>query len=148
MPGKKVWIGLGVVLVLGVGVSRLLGSRPEATELDAPIARCPSTPNCARLRVPLAADPLAVVDAVHQTLPSLSGASLVTPTPTGALAAFTVGPFSDEVAVEVEAGSRGAVLWVRSASRVGRSDWGVNARRAQRIVAAVAGWLPPEALAR
>ena len=72
----------------------------------------------------------------------------MTPTPTGALAAFTVGPFSDEVAVEVEAGSRGAVLWVRSASRVGRSDWGVNARRAQRIVAAVAGWLPPEALAR
>ncbi|WP_420454516.1 DUF1499 domain-containing protein [Rubrivirga sp.] len=130
--------------------SEALGSRPQATEADAPVPPCPSTPNCARLRVPVASAPLAVTEAVHRAFSGLGDTGLGTPaafvpTATGALATFAVGPFQDEVAVEVEPASRGSVLWVRSAAESGRSDLGVNRRRAQRVVEAVAAWLPPEA---
>ena len=72
--------------------------------------------------------------------------SAYVPTPGGALASFDVGPFTDDVVVEVEPAPQGSVVWIRSASRTGRSDLGVNARRAARIVDALAGWLPPEAM--
>ena len=145
------WIGLSVAIVAGFVASRALGSRPEATETDAPIAPCPSTPNCARLRVPVAETPLAVTQAVHQAFSgigdeSLGAPSAYVPTETGALASFAVGPFEDDVVIEVEPASRGSTLWIRSASRVGRSDLGVNRRRARRVVEAVAAWLPPGAV--
>lgn len=148
LPSRRVWIGLGVLVGLGAVASEALGSRPEADERDAPVAPCPGTPNCARLRVPVAAAPPAVVNAIHQTLRDVPGAAQIVPTPTGALATFTTGPFTDDVAVEVERGSSGSVMWVRSTARLGRSDLGVNARRARRIVRTVAAWLPPGAIER
>ena len=129
-----------------------MGSRPEATEVDAPVPPCPSTPNCARLRVPVSATPLTVTEAVQNVFNGLGDSGLgeptaYVPTPGGALASFSVGPFEDDVVIEVEPAPQGSVLWVRSASRSGRSDLGVNARRAARIAAAIASWLPPEAMA-
>ncbi|PAP77501.1 DUF1499 domain-containing protein [Rubrivirga marina] len=126
-----------------------LGSRPEATEADAPVPPCPSTPNCARLRIPIAETPLAVTNAVHQAFSGIGDdnglgvPSAFVPTESGALASFAVGPFQDDVVIAVEPASRGSVLWVRSSARVGGSDLGVNRRRARRIVEAVAAWLPP-----
>lgn len=151
--GRRGWIGIGVAVVAWAAAGHLLGSRPEAVEADAPVAPCPGDPNCARLRVPVAAPPEAVVAAVHAALGRVRGLTIgspetVVPTASGALATFAVGPFQDDVAVEVEAGSRGAVLWVRSASRTGRGDLGVNRRRAHRIVEAVGEWLPPGSVDR
>ncbi len=145
------WIGIGAVAVVGMVAAEALGSRPDATDADAPVPPCPSTPNCARLRVPVAAAPLAVTEAVHRAFggsgdSGLGAPAAFVPTPNGALASFAVGPFQDEVVVEVEPASRGAVLWVRSASEAGRSDLGVNRRRARRVVEAVAAWLPPDAV--
>lgn len=148
---RRVLSGVGV-LALGMAASALLGSRPDATEADAPVAACPDTPNCARLRVAVAAPPADVRAAARRALASTGGLTgspeAVADTPTGALATVRLGPFLDDVAVEVDNAPRGAVLWVRSASRVGRSDLGVNRWRARRIVDAVAGWLPEGAVQR
>lgn len=149
---RAAWIGLGVAGVAVLIASAALGSRPEATEADAPVPPCPDSPNCARLRVPVAETPLAVTNAVHQAFSGvgddggLGAPSAFVPTEAGALAAFAVGPFEDDVVIAVEPASRGSVLWVRSAARSGWSDLGVNRRRARRIVEAVAAWLPPGAL--
>ena len=149
---RRSWIGVGAAAVVALAAGEALGSRPEATETDAPVSPCPATPNCARLRIPVAETPLAVTQAVHQAFSGvgdesgLGTPSAFVPTDTGALAAFAVGPFQDDVTVAVEPASRGSVLWVRSAARVGRSDLGVNRRRAGRVVEAVAAWLPPGAV--
>ena len=97
-------------------------------------------------------NPLTVTEAVQNVFNGLGDSGLgeptaYVPTPGGALASFSVGPFEDDVVIEVEPAPQGSVLWVRSASRSGRSDLGVNARRAARIAAAIASWLPPEAMA-
>ncbi|WP_412068240.1 DUF1499 domain-containing protein [Rubrivirga sp. IMCC43871] len=148
---RRVLIGVGVV-ALGLVASRLLGSRPDATETDAPVAVCPDTPTCARLRVEVAAPPADVRAAARRALASTGGLTgspqAVTDTPTGALATVRIGPFVDEVAVEVDSAPSGAVLWVRSAARVGRSDLGVNRWRANRLVDAVARGLPEGAVQR
>jgi uncharacterized protein (DUF1499 family) len=141
-----------VAAVAVVVTNAALGSRPDATEADAPVPPCPDAPNCARLRVPVAATPVAVTNAVHQAFrgigddSGLGTPSAFVPTDAGALAAFPVGPFEDDVVIAVEPASRGSVLWVRSAARDGWSDLGVNRRRARRIVEAVAAWLPPGAV--
>lgn len=145
-PSRRTLIGIGaVVLVAAVG-SAAIGSRPEATDTDAPVPPCPDSPNCARLRVSIGAPPNAVVRAVHQAFggvgDEVAAPSAFVASATGALAAFDVGSFTDDVAVEVEPDSNGSVLWVRSASREGWSDLGVNRRRARRIVEAVTAWLP------
>lgn len=147
-PSRRGLIVTVAVLGAGLVAGELLGSRPEATEADAPVAPCPGEPRCARLRVPVALPAVTVVDALHRQLPGVGGLLIgspqtVVPTPTGALASFSVGPFTDDVAVEVEEASSGSVLWVRSAARFGRSDLGVNRRRARAVVEAVAEWLPP-----
>jgi uncharacterized protein (DUF1499 family) len=46
--------------------------------------------------------------------------------------------FKDDVAVAVDTTETGSRLHVRSASRVGQSDLGVNARRVDRLLTAVA----------
>jgi uncharacterized protein (DUF1499 family) len=45
--------------------------------------------------------------------------------------------FKDDVDVAVESDTAGSVLHLRSASRIGHSDLGVNRRRVQRILDAV-----------
>lgn len=133
---RPAWIGLGVaVLVLGGIGSHLLGSMPEVPA-GGPLAPCPGTPNCARVRAFVAAPPETVRIAARQVLED-DGALDVEEMESGWTAAAPIGPFVDDLEIAVEADGAGSALWVRSASRVGRSDLGVNARRARRLVSAV-----------
>jgi uncharacterized protein (DUF1499 family) len=50
--------------------------------------------------------------------------------------------FTDDIVVRVKAAPRGSVIDVRSASRVGRSDLGVNARRIRAFLAALSAPAP------
>lgn len=56
--------------------------------------------------------------------------------------------FKDDVDVAVESDADGSMLHVRSASRVGHGDLGVNRRRVQRILATVEKQLPAQQPAR
>jgi uncharacterized protein (DUF1499 family) len=84
-----------------------------------------------------------VVEAARDALRAhrdwLTGHALrVTPTELGATAVFKAGPFRDDVAVAVTPEGEGrSTLHVRSASRVGESDLGLNRLRARRIAAEV-----------
>jgi len=134
--------GLAALTVGGALASRSLGSRPAHPGMDGPIPACPRTPNCERVRVPLAAPPERVLDAALGALRQshvLTGRAVrLTPTPAGARAVFTAGPFRDDVVLAVESdGDEGAVLWIRSASRVGQSDLGVNRMRVAQLVEAI-----------
>lgn len=138
MTKRSVFAGLaGLAGVMAA--SHFLGSRPEAAYGDGPLAPCPGTPNCALVRAPLAAPPERVEAAALAAVRShhswrTGRAASVTPTASGAEAAFAVGPFTDRLAVAVEPdGAGGSVLWVRSAAEQGRSDLGVNRVRARRI---------------
>ena len=134
---------LGLAVVAGGGVaSHFLGSRPDVAYGDGPLPPCPNVPNCALVRVPLAAGvdevERAAQAAVRGGLPWWLGRlTRVTATASGLRAQFAVGPFRDRLAVAVEPDGGGSVLWIRSAATAGRSDLGVNRQRARRIAEAV-----------
>ena len=141
MTKRAVLLGLAVVAGGGVA-SHFLGSRPDAAYGDGPLEPCPDVPNCALVRVPLATGvkraERAAQAAVRGGLPWWLGRlTRVTATGSGLRAQFAVGPFHDQLAVAVEADGDGSVMWIRSASAVGRSDLGVNRRRVRRIADAV-----------
>lgn len=139
---RGVLVGLGVagVAAVGLSASRALGSRPDEPGYPGPLPTCGDVPNCYRARVRLAADPEAVRAAAFAGVRShgdwFTGRAVrVAPTDDGLAAVFKAGPFRDDVAVAVEAvEGGGSVLHVRSASRVGENDLGVNRRRARRLV--------------
>lgn len=129
------WTGVGVAtLAAGLIVSAGMGSAPDAPA-GGPLAACGPNPNCARVRVTIAAPPETVRAAAREALVE-TGATAIDATEAGWNAAAPIGPFVDDVAVALEADGAGSVLWIRSASRVGRSDLGVNARRARRLAEA------------
>ena len=131
---------LGLAGVAGAAVlGDRVGSRPDPGADGGPLSACGPAPNCARVRVPLAAPveraQAAAVAAVQAHGSWRTGRAVaVEPTASGARATFAVGPFRDRLAVAVEGdGAGGSVLWVKSEARVGRSDLGVNRARARRI---------------
>ena len=142
MTKRTVLLGLAGVAGVVIASDRL-GSRPDVTTGDGPLAPCPGVPNCALVRVPLAAAPERVEAAALRAVQThrswrTGRAASVTPTASGVTAAFAVGPFRDRLAVAVEADDAGgSVLWVRSAAGQGRSDLGVNRARVRQLVETV-----------
>ncbi|MHC5010869.1 MAG: DUF1499 domain-containing protein, partial [Planctomycetota bacterium] len=140
-------VSLGLLLVLGVAVFFVLGRisrsmvRPQAPADG--LAPCPRAPNCVSS---LAADDAHRVDPVpfegpaddamarlRAAVESLPGARVVTATDERLHAEFRSALFGfvDDFDAIVDATSRR--IEVRSASRVGHSDFGANRRRVSRI---------------
>ncbi|MGB3545083.1 DUF1499 domain-containing protein [Rubrivirga sp.] len=133
---KLGWIGVGLaVIAVGAIASDRIGSRPE-TPTGGPIAPCGPHPNCARGAIDLEAEPETVLEAARQALLEVDASDVVA-TDAGWTATSVIGPFTDDLEVAVEADGTGSTLWVRSASRSGRSDLGVNARRVDHVLEAV-----------
>ena len=107
-----------------------------------PLPPCPDTPNCERTARAYDVPPPPLFVAAQRALESLGPATLRLPDgPDGrrAEAVYRVALiFKDDVEVAVRArDDGGSSLYVRSASRVGHSDLGVNRRRVQRLLGAV-----------
>ena len=97
---------------------------------------CPKSPNCVRQtrRFDLPADTLFAQ--AQAALETLDPASLsATPETRRLDAVFTVVVFKDDVALTVKPHENGTALHIRSASRVGYRDFGVNQRRVNRFFA-------------
>ena len=94
-------------------------------------------PDLTSLRVPWGADSTLVR---ARRVANELGWDSVVPTPDGfrAIDRTNVLRFTDDIAVRIRADTGGSVVDVRSRSRVGRSDLGVNARRIRRFLAAMA----------
>ena len=97
---------------------------------DNPLPPCPASPNCVRQtrRFDLPAETL--FDRAREALEALGPSALKASPETRRLdAVFTVFVFKDDVALRLEPDAAGAILHIRSASRLGYRDFGVNQRR-------------------
>lgn len=110
---------------------------PEPT----PVPPCPDTPNCERTQRTFEATPDRLYQAALAALADLNPVSCTTdPDDHSAQAVYRVAfVFKDDVHIAVRpANDDGSVLHIRSASRVGYDDLGVNARRVRRFFRALA----------
>jgi uncharacterized protein (DUF1499 family) len=129
--------------VLALLLAVTLPSVSEAQSLpDNPLPPCPDTPNCERTARAYDVPPDPLFVAVQRALESLGPTTLRlsdSPHECRAEAVYRVALiFKDDVDVAVKAqADGGSVLYVRSASRVGYSDLGVNRRRVDRFFRAV-----------
>ncbi|QXD14147.1 DUF1499 domain-containing protein [Rhodocaloribacter litoris] len=137
-----------LLAVLGAGtlvLSRTLASDPDAFPSDDgpanPLPPCPASPNCVRLTRLYPVDADTLFARARDALAALGPATL----DAGARradAVFRVFVFYDDVALRVEPFGTGSALHLRSASRVGYSDFGVNERRVRRFLDALHRRLP------
>lgn len=107
-------------------------------DLANPLEPCPDTPNCHIEEIVTTDNPAVLfdrlVESLHQT-----GAESVSPEPgelfIAAVYRIPVFGFRDDVTARIVPSDNGkTLLFIRSASRVGHSDFGVNRRRVQRIL--------------
>lgn len=107
-----------------------------------PLPPCPNTPNCERTARAYDVPPDLLFAAAQRALEVLGPVTLRLPDPPHgrrAEAVYRVAlVFKDDVDVAVKAqDDGGSVLYVRSASRVGSNDLGVNRRRVRDFLEAV-----------
>ncbi|GIV58872.1 MAG: hypothetical protein KatS3mg042_1785 [Rhodothermaceae bacterium] len=136
-----------VLLLALLGVGTLVLSRTLATDPDAfpsddgpanPLPPCPASPNCVRLTRLYPVDADTLFARARDALAALGPATLdADPRTRRADAVFRVVVFNDDVALRVEPFGTGSALHLRSASRVGYSDFGVNERRVRRFLDAL-----------
>lgn len=122
---------------ISIGVGILLAKAPPQSNYSHPLPPCPNSPNCVRLEVPLTADSATVLLQAEAILEEMgvhsfnraSGSNLMN-------AVFRIPVFGwlDDFTLIVHARHDGSVLYIRSASRVGYYDFGVNKRRVQKFL--------------
>lgn len=114
---------------------------PGSTVDENPLPPCPGTPNCVRRSRHYATSPDTLYWAAQDALDSLCPATLrLFPDEWRAEAEYRVVPTlcTDDVDVVVQAGNDGgSTLHIRSASRAGWYDLGVNRRRIERFFVAL-----------
>jgi uncharacterized protein (DUF1499 family) len=130
------------------------GAPPPPGAGDA-LKPCPSTPNCVSSRasdpehrvepLPLHGSAAAGLEAVRLAVLSLPRTRIVAAGPGYLRAEFTSLVFRFVDDVEFLADESAGVIHVRSASRVGRSDLGVNRRRVEQLRERLAAGAPPAA---
>jgi len=130
--------GLSVGILFSVGCSSSSSPLPPAAPSN-PLAECPASPNCERISKTYPVPASRLYDATNTALDTLGPADLqIIPDAMRASAVYRVAwIFKDDVDVAVAPQSKGSILHVRSASRVGQSDLGVNRRRVQRVLTAI-----------
>lgn len=139
MPPRFGFLSLSLLVAFGwMGLGCSSPSLPSAHPTN-PLPTCPDSPNCERVSrgYDVPADTLFAT--TQQALDALGPTTLQSqPDSMRASAVYRVAlVFKDDVDVAVDSTETGSRLHVRSASRVGQSDLGVNARRVNRLLRAV-----------
>lgn len=139
--------GALVLVLLGVRYV-LLARAPDLTPPDAmasalpdnPLPPCPGTPNCVRTTRLYEVEADALFELAEAALQDIGAATVEQEAEAGDRrlhAVFRVVIFKDDVHLAVAPHDGGSALHIRSASRVGHSDLGVNARRVDRYLRAL-----------
>lgn len=132
------------LLLMMAGLFTLMGcGEPElpsdaAAEAENPLDACPDSPNCVRISLFYDAAPEALFEAAQQAVEEVGASSLAVDADARRLeATFRAFVFTDDVTMAVTTADDRSVLHIRSASRVGRDDLGVNSRRVDRLLEAL-----------
>ncbi|MFQ5568071.1 MAG: DUF1499 domain-containing protein [Rhodothermales bacterium] len=105
---------------------------------ESPLPPCPGTPNCVRETHYFGTDATTLFEQARTALHTIGASQLrVHPETRRIDAVFTALVFKDDVALVIEPHADGSVLHIRSASRVGYSDLGVNRRRVRQFFRAL-----------
>lgn len=157
------FLRLAPVLILGVVFTACSAPSLPSPVSSSPLPDCPDSPNCEHVSKTYDVDPDTLFDAAVQALNAIGPSGDVAAAGTRQRSAvFRVGlVFKDDLDLAVTSGapspdttrnteapadtmaagassvSSSSTLHVRSASRVGYSDLGVNARRVKRLLDAV-----------
>lgn len=97
-----------------------------------PFNPCPTTPNCHIDYVDIRVGTDKGLGLIHRTLKSM-GARNININRNRLTSEFRVLVFTDDVQVIAEPTDQGCRVWIRSSSRVGEYDLGVNARRVKKF---------------
>ncbi len=126
-----------MAVLLGGGCSSS-DSLPSA-HADNPLPECPDSPNCERTSTTSPVPAERLYAGAKTALDALGPVRLqAQPDSMRASAVYRVALlFKDDVAIAVDSTSDGSFLHIRSASRTGYSDLGVNRRRVQRLLSRV-----------
>jgi len=142
---------LAVGLLLGSLLAACVAEAPpgaaaNTTMPDNPLPSCPSWPNCVRETRLFDVPPDVLFSAAQAALAAV-GAAAVNTTPEALRldAVFPVAFLKDDVALLIERREGRTALHIRSASRVGAYDFGVNRRRIRAFFDALAKSLTPQA---
>lgn len=102
----------------------------DPSQIENPLAACPDTPNCVRETRLFEEAPAVLFERAEVALRSMGPLETVADSPTRRLSAvFRVFIFKDDVTLAVTPYDGGSALHIRSASRTGRRDFGVNRKR-------------------
>lgn len=108
---------------------------PELLE-ESPLESCPRTPNCVHEAHVFSLSPSDLTPIVAEALESkqLDSMTRGTVDPHYIEAVYRAWSFKDDVHISIQPHEEGSVLYIRSASREGTWDLGVNKRRVKRIL--------------
>lgn len=100
-----------------------------------PLPPCPDSPNCERTTRIYTVDPDMLFEATQSALAQLNPVELTVESANRrSHAVYRVAlVFKDDVDVAVSPHEKGSALHIRSASRIGHNDFGVNERRVRRF---------------
>ncbi|MFH5831155.1 DUF1499 domain-containing protein [Halalkalibaculum sp. DA3122] len=109
---------------------------PSRKDLNNPLPPCPESPNCVRLTEQYPASVDATWEIALKILQAMKPYNIeLTPDTYRIDAIFMVVFFQDDLTLQLEeAENNNTYLHIRSASRVGHSDFGVNRRRVRHLL--------------
>ncbi|NBB85549.1 MAG: DUF1499 domain-containing protein [Bacteroidetes bacterium] len=126
----------GLLSLMGCGAPELPSD--AAAEAENPLDACPDAPNCVRISLFYDAAPEALFEAAQQAVDEVGASSVaVDPEVRRLDATFRAFVFTDDVTMAVTTADDRSMLHIRSASRVGYDDLGVNSRRVARVLEAL-----------
>ena len=148
----RVVVAFGLLLFLLLGLvmlSRTLTTDradfPSDDGPSNPLAPCPTSPNCVRLTRVYAVEAGTLFAHARAALTGMNPLHLKSDDDASHLdAVFRVLVFKDDLTLRVAPNGTGSVLHLRSASRTGHSDFGVNGRRVRAFLEALEARLQVE----
>lgn len=100
-----------------------------------PISPCPDSPNCVRLSKQYSIDVKDLIENVEKVLKKMGAVKIdINKEKYHISSVFRVFIFKDDMLIDSETYESGSILHIRSSSRVGYGDLGVNKRRVKKFL--------------
>ena len=110
-------------------------SSTQMPDTQNPLPECPSSPNCKRVSLILESDSSSVFSAFEEALNKMKAESInSTENRIDAVFKIPLFGYKDDLTVVIEPNERLSQVYIRSASREGYWDIGVNGNRVNRLI--------------